>query len=102
MVTSQRLDASRVKTPTQLIAATIVLTLVVVPAFVAGAASITEPSWLAATFGVAAVVYLPVNLVFIYRLLTRHRMSLLNDDVVSRLNAEALNVVPRLDRSLGN
>ncbi|HEX3648759.1 MAG TPA: hypothetical protein VHV49_10030 [Pseudonocardiaceae bacterium] len=99
-MTGRQLDVAAVKTPTQLIAALIVLIIVVVPALITGAATIARPSWLPAVFGVAAVGYAPAALVLVYRLVTRHRNSLLNDDAVGKLNAQALRVAPRLDRTL--
>jgi tetratricopeptide (TPR) repeat protein len=97
---AQRLDASGVKTPTQLVAAAMVLIIAVVSAFVTGAATVTAPSWLPVVFTVAAVVYVPLTLFVLFRLLTKHRVSLLNDDAVRELNAQALDLAPKLKQAL--
>lgn len=96
----QRLDASGVKSPTQLVAATMVLFIVVVPSLVAGAATVSEPPWLSIVFACAAVAYAPAALFIVFLLLTKHRTSMLDDDAVSKLNTDAMNLAPKLDRSL--
>lgn len=44
-------------------------------------------------------MYAPAALALVYRLVTKHRNSLLNDAAVAKLNAEALRVAPKLDRT---
>ncbi|WP_439380849.1 TPR end-of-group domain-containing protein [Amycolatopsis lexingtonensis] len=96
----QQLDAAKVKTPTQLLAAAIVLTIVVVPALITGAATVTTPPWLPVVFALAAAVYAPLPLLLLFRMLTKHRDKMLGDEAISKLNSQALEVTPRLDKSL--
>ncbi|MFF7987213.1 hypothetical protein ACFZDK_50465 [Streptomyces sp. NPDC007901] len=54
------IDPAHVLTPTQLLAAVLVLLVVSVPAFIAGAATTTSPGWVPAMFAVAAVLDVPL------------------------------------------
>lgn len=98
----QQIDPARVLTPTQLIAAVLVLLVVAIPGLITGAATVGAPAWLPATFGVAAVLDVPLALLFIYKLLTRHRQNITSDEIYERVTVRAFEASLNLDRSLGH
>ncbi|MER5466831.1 hypothetical protein ABT010_40735 [Streptomyces sp. NPDC002668] len=93
---NQQIDPGGVLAPTQLLAAVLVLLLVSVPAFITGAVTATSPSWVPGMFAVAAVIDVPLTLLFIYQLLTKHRQNITNDEVYER----AVLLAPRASRGL--
>jgi len=100
MGNENKIDPAGIVSPTQLLAAMFVLLLVVVPALITGAVTISSPSWAPAMFAVAAVAYVPLVILAVFRLLTRHRLKLLNDESVTDLGVRALELAPRVDDAL--
>ena len=74
-----KLEPHRITKPFQLLAAWISGLVLLVGAFVGGAVFITEPSWLQALFGVAAVIIVPLFIVLIFIMQTRYRPQLQDD-----------------------
>ncbi|MFI1170008.1 tetratricopeptide repeat protein [Streptomyces melanogenes] len=99
-LSNQQIDPGQVLTPTQLLAAVLVLLVVSVPAFIAGAATTTSPGWVPAMFAVAAVLDVPLALLFVYRLLTKHRQQITSDAVYERAVLRVPHASRDLDESL--
>lgn len=99
-LSNQRIDPGQVLTPTQLLAAVLVLLVVSVPAFIAGAATTTSPHWVPALFAIAAVLDVPLALLFVYRLLTKYRQQITSDAVYERAVLRAPVASRDLDESL--
>ncbi|MFF9870131.1 tetratricopeptide repeat protein [Streptomyces sp. NPDC013953] len=100
VLSNQQIDPAHVLTPTQLLAAVLVLLVVSVPAFIAGAATTTSPGWVPAMFAVAAVLDVPLALFFVYRLLTKHRQQITSDAVYERAVLQVPHASRDLDESL--
>lgn len=96
MATQHKIDPSGIVSPTQLLAAVLVLLLVVVPALITGAATVDNPSWAAGLFVIAAVAYVPLVLVALFLLLTKYRLFLLGDQALVRLGAQARELAPHV------
>ncbi|WP_037913986.1 tetratricopeptide repeat protein [Actinacidiphila yeochonensis] len=99
-MSNQGIDPGRVLAPTQLLAAVLVLLVVSVPAFITGAATVGLPGWVPGMFAVAAVVDVPLTMLFVYQLLTRHRQDILRDDAYERMATLAHRASRGLDASL--
>lgn len=96
----QRIDPGRVITPTNLLAATLVLVLAAVGALITGASVVTAPTWISAMFSIGAVAIVPVALILVYVLLTRHRPNLVNDELFAQSTRQVSSSAERLGQSL--
>lgn len=99
-MTRQQIDPGTVVTPTQLLAAVLVLVLGALGGLITGASVVTSPAWLPPMFGVCAVVIVPLALVFVFVLLTRYRTNLVNDELFTRTIAQASSSAEQLTHSL--
>ncbi len=99
-LTSQQIDPGNIGTPTQLMAGCLALLLVVEPALIIGASTVSEPSWIPGLFAIAAVINVPLVLIFFYMLHTRHRHSLLSDAEYAGMLREVRTAGPRLEKVL--
>jgi hypothetical protein len=99
-MSQQQINPGAVITPTQLLAAALVLVLGSVGILITGASVVTTPSWVPAMLGVGAVAIIPVTLGFVYRLLTKHRRQLVNDELYAQAVGQASASADQLDQSL--
>ncbi|MBV9068475.1 MAG: tetratricopeptide repeat protein [Acidobacteria bacterium] len=79
-----RIDPGQITRPTQLAAAWFVVMLVLVTTFIAGAALIPKPSWVAPLLVIAAVVTVPSFATVVFLLQTKYRRELQHDAIYAR------------------
>ncbi|KAA3642025.1 MAG: hypothetical protein DWQ07_25865 [Chloroflexi bacterium] len=72
-----------IKKPYQLLAVWFVALLVIFGGLASGAKLITEPAWLQGAFGVAAILSVPYFLFLIYKMQTRYRTQMMDDEKYS-------------------
>lgn len=94
----QQIDPGRIGAPTQLLAALVALLVVVVPAWVTGAATISSPSWVPAMLGTGSVAIVPFMIAVIYRLITHDRDKIVNDETYVKVNKQSKDVGGNLER----
>lgn len=96
----QQVDPGRVLTPTQLLAAVLVVLLVTIPALITGAATVDSPSWVPGAFAIGAVAEAPLAMIIVYRLLTKFRSNLVNDERLAEELSRASLTSEHLNESL--